>query len=69
MSKWSRPKNDGGVDVDYHLVDDENRNPRLSEVLNEAIWRHGVETHIEKLARHNAITEVLIPDYGHVDCD
>jgi hypothetical protein len=36
MGKWSHPKNDGWTDVDYHLIDDPERNARLSAILNEA---------------------------------
>lgn len=36
MGNWSHPKNDGWTDVDYHLVDDLERNARLSAILNEA---------------------------------
>ena len=36
MGKWSHPKNDGWTDVDYHLLEDPERNARLSAILNEA---------------------------------
>jgi hypothetical protein len=36
MGKRSHPKNDGWTDVDYHLIDDPERNARLSAILNEA---------------------------------
>jgi hypothetical protein len=36
MGKWAHPKNDGWKDVDYRLVDDAERNARLSAILNEA---------------------------------
>jgi hypothetical protein len=36
MTKWKHTKNDGWTDVEYKLVDDPERNTRLSEILNEA---------------------------------
>jgi hypothetical protein len=36
VNKWSHPKNDGWSKVEYHLLDDQERNERLSDILNEA---------------------------------
>ena len=36
MGKWTHPTNDGWTDVEYRLLDDPERNARLSAILNEA---------------------------------
>ncbi len=35
MSKWVHPTNDGSMRIDYKLLDEPERNARLSFVLNE----------------------------------
>jgi hypothetical protein len=71
MGRWTHPKNDGWKDVNYQLVDDPERNARLSAILNEAchvfrrhaegVWKsHDKDAYARHIAAEIRITPSLI---------